>query len=163
MGRLAGTCAVLAAVMATAPRPARADLDLRNALIGPLIGVRLGSAPGPRGVFGIEGGLGFGPERINVGIEHRSGTSFSYIELDPWFVVGGSLGVGVDGEGVVRPVLGAWEGVPLELNRRCGPDRQAQDAKEALLTFAVGYRYTGTHELYVTVKAGISGNLCSGY
>ncbi len=118
-------------------------------------------------MFGIEGGLGFGPERVNVGIEHRSGTSFSYIELDPWFLVGGSLGVGVDGQGAVQPVLGVWEGVPLELNRRCRPegssDSGSDSGKEALLTFAVGYRYTGTHELYLAVKAGISGNLCSGY
>jgi hypothetical protein len=37
----------------------------------------------------------------------------------------------------------------------CNPDET-----RGIASLAVGYRYTGIHELYVTVKAGVSEPLC---
>jgi len=131
----------------------RADADGTNWLIGPVIGIRLGSYAGSAGVFGVEGGVGAGPERLNLGFEHRDDKVLGYIELDPWYLVGGSLGVGVDSDGEVQPVLGLWEGLPLK-DTSCGGGYQRQ------VTIAGGYRYTGVHELYFTIKAGVSEGLC---
>ncbi len=139
---------------------ARADADNRfqNVLIGPVIGVRLGGREGPRGVFGIEGGVGIGPERVNLGFEHRDDKLFGYVELDPWYVVGGSFGFGIDSDGDLAPVIGAWEGFPLRIPD-CDFSNRA-DAYGSAVTIAGGYRYTGVHELYVTIKAGVSQALC---
>jgi len=57
------------------------------------------------------------------------------------------------------PVLGAWEGAPifgtdsaLDVMGRCPED----DGWYPQITFAIGYRYTGVHSIYVTAKAGVS-------
>ncbi|NVB76900.1 MAG: hypothetical protein HOV81_00765 [Kofleriaceae bacterium] len=121
---------------------------LHNFLIGPVLGVRLGGPPGSRMILGVEGGAGIGPERINVGFEHRLDKGFLYVELDPWWVIGGSLGVGTDTDGEVFPVLGVWEGGPISTGKGECFDWNTT------ITLAAGYRYTGVHELYVTVKAG---------
>lgn len=133
-----------------------ADADGTNVLIGPVLGLRLGGPAGSVGVFGIEGGVGNGPERLNLGFEHRADKMFGYIELDPWLVLGASLGVGVDSDGNPQPVLGLWEGVPLKLpGCEISPGRY-----DTAVSIAAGYRYTGVHELYVTVKAGKSQRFC---
>jgi hypothetical protein len=124
------------------PQLAAAD-DGENYLIGPVLGLRL---DGGGFAFGLEGGLGYGPERINFGFEHRADKMFYYGEVDPWYILGGTLGFGVDEDGKTWPVLGLWEGFPLN----DGPC----DGWHNQLTLAGGYRYTGVHELYVTVKAG---------
>lgn len=134
----------------------RANADGQNALIGPIIGVKFGGPPGPRGVFGIEGGVGLGPERVNVGFEHRAGKGFGYIELDPWLLIGASLGVGLETDGTIQPVLGLWEGVPV-VAPSCD---DFSTHYQPTITFALGYRYTGVHELYVSIKAGVGKNLC---
>ena len=128
---------------------ARADGE--NVLAGPLVGFRLGGT-GSRFLLGIEGGVGALAERANLGIEYRDGKGFGYIELDPWLLVGGSFGVGVDTEGEVHPVIGVWEGAPVikQAFDDCG-DRSAHFGA----TIAVGYRYTGVHEVYLTAKAGV--------
>lgn len=133
------------------------DADLDNVMVGPLFAIRLGGPPGgTRGVLGFEGGIGKGPERINLGFEYRGDTSFGYIELDPWLFVGASLGLGVDSNGESHPVLGVWEGFPVVYpGYGCNPD----DARR-IVTIAMGYRYTGIHEIYMTVKAGVSEPLC---
>lgn len=126
---------------------ARAD----NYLVGPVLGVRLGGPPGSRAIFGIEGGAGYGPERFNLGFTRRLEKMFSYVEVDPWFVVGASLGAGIDSDGNVSPVIGIWEGMPISnVTRHCD---MSFDTEASL---AVGYRYTGVHELYMTVKAGLA-------
>jgi len=130
-----------------------AENDTRNVLIGPVLGIRLGGHDGPRGVFGVEGGVGIGPQRLNLGVEHRDGKLFSYIEIDPWFVLGGSVGVGIDSDGEAAPVLGLWEGIMFK-------PYGCSDRYETAVTMAAGYRYTGVHELYVTVKAGESQPVC---
>ncbi|HZJ67761.1 MAG TPA: hypothetical protein VFD36_29860 [Kofleriaceae bacterium] len=133
------------------------DADLDNVMVGPVFGIRLGGPPtASRGVLGFEGGIGKGPERINLGFEHRGDTSFAYIELDPWLFVGASLGLGVDSNGETHPVLGLWEGFPVVYpGYGCNPDET-----RGIVTVALGYRYTGIHELYMTIKAGVSEPLC---
>lgn len=134
----------------------RVNADGQNALIGPILGIEFGGPPGTRGVFGLEGGVGLGPERVNIGFEHRAGKGFGYIELDPWLLVGASLGVGIETDGAVRPVLGLWEGVPV-----VGPSCDDFSTHyQPTITFALGYRYTGVHELYVSIKAGVGKHLC---
>jgi hypothetical protein len=141
-------------LVVTLPSLAHAD-DGENWLIGPVLGVRLGGPPGERLVIGAEGGVGFGPERINFGFTH-SNSDIVYVELDPWYVVGGSLGLAVNTDnGAASPVLGLWEGIPLN----DGPCSEWHPQ----LTLAGGYRYTGRHELYVTLKAGrMDGSVCFG-
>jgi hypothetical protein len=146
---------VLSVVVLLSSARAEAD-DLLNVLIGPVFGIRLGGHDGPRGVFGVEGGVGVGPERINVGFEYRDDKLFGYGELDPWFLVGGTLGVGVDSDGEVHPVLGVWEGIPLKLPECELPEGEWGTA----VSLSGGYRFTGVHELYVSIKAGQSQRVC---
>lgn len=131
--------------------------DLANWLVGPVVGIRLGHARGASGsvaIVGLEGGVGYGPERINLGFEHRSDHDFGYIEIDPWYFFGGTLGFGINDDGNVDGVAGIWEGIPLSNFKSC-TDWHPQ------LTLSGGYRYTGVHELYLTIKAGeMHGNVC---
>jgi hypothetical protein len=119
-----------------------------NATFGPVLGVRLGGPSGNRAILGLEGGIGCGPERLNVGFTWRLDRTFAYVELDPWLYVGMSLGVGVDTRGKAYPVLGIWEGLPLE-----APECGVVDWR-TVITLSVGYRYTGVHELYIAPKLG---------
>ena len=134
----------------------RADADGMNWLAGPVIGIRLGGREGPRGVFGFEGGGGFGPERLNLGFERRDDKLLGYVELDPWFLVGASLGFGIDSDGQPQPVLGVWEGLPVG----GGSCDKGSTRYQPQVTIAAGYRFTGVHELYLTIKAGAAQSLC---
>jgi len=140
--------------VALTPRIAAAE-DGENWLVGPVLGVRLGAGAGSPLVFGAEGGYGLGPERFNLGFEYRSEKLFFYGELDPWYILGGSFGVGVDEDGEAHPVLGVWEGIPiLPLSPPCSSWHNQ-------VTLSGGYRYTGVHELYLSVKAGkLDGGFC---
>ncbi|MGE0546052.1 MAG: hypothetical protein AB7O24_07465 [Kofleriaceae bacterium] len=90
---------------------------------------------------------------MNAGRTHRLGVGFTYVELDPWFVLGGTLGAGLDDQLNVHPVVGIWEGFPLvvDSHRHCDEDLPRS---HFAMTLAIGYRYTGVHELYTTIKAG---------
>ncbi|HTJ44780.1 MAG TPA: hypothetical protein VL463_21890 [Kofleriaceae bacterium] len=134
---------------------ARAD-DGTNYLVGPVLGYTFGGKTGGGASYGAEGGMGFGPERVNVGYAFRDQESFGYVELDPWFFVGGSLGVGVDDDGEAHAVLGAWEGLPILV----GGCQTNPNEQRPAVTIAVGWRWTGVHELYATVKAGFSERIC---
>jgi len=134
---------------------AHADEGELNYLAGPVLGITFGNRSGTAGgLIGLEAGAGWGPERINIGIEQRDDESFSYVELDPWYVVGASVGVGVASETGTQPVLGLWEGIPLNDDICQGNDRIT------MFTIAAGYRYTGVHELYVTPKVGTGPSIC---
>jgi hypothetical protein len=98
---------------------------------------------------------------VNLGFEHRAGVGFAYAELDPWLLVGGTLGLGIDTDGQMHGVYGAWEGFPLYypgfgevLLRHTQQDLYTDHVIYATLTISIGYRYTGVHELYVAAKAG---------
>ncbi|HEU0031374.1 MAG TPA: hypothetical protein VFQ53_12125 [Kofleriaceae bacterium] len=140
------TIVLVVTMLAAFAGTARAD-DM-NYLVGPVLGLRLGGPPGERGIIGIEGGVGYGPERINLGFTRRLDKTFGYVEIDPWYIAGFSFGAGVDSDGVAHGVIGVWEGLPLRYPS-CG-----EDGWESVITIAGGYRYTGVHELYLTVKAG---------
>lgn len=161
MPRLAAvfTAALTASIAATLAiaAPARADRgDLRNALIGPVIGLRLSGPDGDAGVYGVEGGLGIGPERFNVGFVHRADRELYYVEFDPWLWVGGSLGLGVDSAGEPHGIVGLWEGFPVAGNAL----HDCPTGFSSVVTLAGGIRYTGVVELYVTLKAGVSESFC---
>ena len=132
---------------------ASAGDSLANWLAGPVVGVVLGAHGG--GMIGVEGGGGYGPERFNLGFEHRGTLEMGYLEVDPWWIVGGTFGVGVQNDGKVEPVLGAWEAVPLYMSSTsCTGWRQ-------VVVLSGGYRYTGVHELYLSLKAGwMNGTVC---
>jgi hypothetical protein len=147
--RAAAAAALLAAFAGRA-----AAKDPESWLAGPIIGVRLGAEDGhSRGIIGLEGGYGIGPERVNGGGEWRDGVGFFYLQLDPWLYVGGTLGVGVDARGEAHGVLGVWEGSPVVYPSSC-------DHFGATVTAAAGLRWTGVLELYLTVKAGASVPVC---
>jgi hypothetical protein len=134
----------------------RAEADGVNILVGPVFGLQFGGTSDSHSVFGIEGGAGLGPERVNLGLEYRDRKTFGYVELDPWLWLGVSLGAGVDSDGNFHPVGGVWEGVPLKF-----PDCKASSTQFApAVTLSAGYRYTGVHEIYLSLKAGASQNLC---
>jgi hypothetical protein len=122
-----------------------------SVLAGPVLGLRLGRHGGRTGpLVGIEGGVGCGAERVNLGFEHRAGRGLAYLEVDPWFAIGASFGVGIDTAGTPQGILGVWEGVPVVNSPlRCDTEKRFE------ITLAAGYRYTGEHELYVTAKTGV--------
>src|SRR6185436_16758504 len=98
--------ALLAILVAAAfAAPARAD-GLANVLVGPVVGIQLSGRGG--GVIGFEGGVGLGPERINLGFEHRSDRDLYYLEFDPWLYIGGSFGFGIDSAGQPQGIIGLW-------------------------------------------------------
>jgi hypothetical protein len=154
--RSAGWLGLCAAIVAATAGNAHADLEEMNYLAGPVIGFSFGNRSGTGGgLLGLEAGAGWGPERVNIGIEHRDDESFGYLELDPWYVVGASLGLGVGSETGPQPVLGLWEGIPLTDNLCRG-----EDDRITMFTIAAGYRFTGVHEFYITPKVGTGPSIC---
>lgn len=154
MPRVAIVLVLMLATLAARPGEARADDEL-NYLIGPVFGIRIGGPDeGGRGIYGIEGGIGWGPERLNLGLTRRMDKSFAYAELDPWYIVGGSFGFGIDSDDKTWPIIGLWEGIPLVY-----PDCDGAGLHDAV-TLSGGYRWTGVHELYVTIKAGKAPDFC---
>ena len=142
------------AMFVLSPTLATADGWDQNVMAGPVIGASYSSKLGWRFLFGVEGGVGAGAERINGGAEKRDGKLLGYLELDPWFLLGGSIGLGIDEDQEPYPILGLWEGVPLR-NPPCGSYR-------AMASFSIGFRYTGAWEFYAAPKAGIEDKGCSG-
>jgi hypothetical protein len=131
---------------------ARADArDGKNVLIGPVLGLRLGGPPGDPLILGVEGGFGKGPERLNLGFTRRLDHQLYYLEVDPWFIIGASFGWGIDSNGEGHGIIGLWEGWPIAGDVPC-----AGEDWYRIATLAGGYRYTGVHELYITVKAGMT-------
>jgi hypothetical protein len=125
-----------------------------NFMAGPLLGLSHSSTQGWQFLWGAEGGAGAGPERINVGVDQRAGKLFGYLELDPWLLVGASLGFGVDEDGDTHPVLGIWEGAPLR-DYPCGNGHYI-----FMASISIGVRYTGAWELYAAPKAGAANPGC---
>jgi hypothetical protein len=147
---------IIAIATATTIVACSASSHYYNALAGPVLGVRLGGAPGSRAVIGLEAGAGWTVERFNLGVDHRAGHTLYYLELDPWLVLGATIGLAVDDVADLHPVLGAWEGVlvaPLVHPADCldvPDDRRFYPT----ITLSIGYRYTGEHELYLAPKFG---------
>lgn len=128
--------------------------DDANVLVGPVIGLAWTSHTGWTGLFGVEGGGGVGPERLNVGFVDRSHKLAGYLELDPWLLVGGSLGLAIDEDAEPHLVLGIWEGLPVG-SYHCGDGEWHR-----LVTISAGIRWTGSLEIYFAPKAGAARNGC---
>ena len=150
----AGPMRLLCCLLAMTALEPVAHADVANYLVGPVLGIRLGGPPGDRLIVGVEGGVGVGPERINLGFTNRLDKMFYYVEIDPWYIVGATLGVGIDSDGKASGVVGVWEGLPLVF-----PNCEGSGYFRAV-TISGGYRYTGVHELYLTPKAGVSEDIC---
>ena len=137
------------AVIITSVTSARADLcnehTSRTILAGPVVGLLRGKHAGP--VVGFEGGVGCGPMRLDLGFEHRDHKGLGYVALDAWHGLGATFGLGLDTGGVIQGIGGVWEGVPTHFPT-CRPDNQTA------VLFSFGYRFTGVHELFVSLKAG---------
>jgi hypothetical protein len=75
-----------------------------------------------------------------------------YLVLEPWFVVGGTLGLAVaDGPQVARLAYGLWEGLPIELNN--GDSPFGDSTRHWMLTFTIGWRGFGrTQQIFFTPK-----------
>jgi len=136
---------VVMMVAGTAHADLCSDANGRNILVGPILGWKPGGKSGL--IVGVEGGVGCGTMRLNAGFEYRDHKGLTYVEFDPWFLLGASFGLGVDTDGELTGIIGTWEAVPL-VYQTCRHDTQTI----AMLSF--GYRYTGVHELYISVKAG---------
>jgi hypothetical protein len=130
----------------------RADANFENVLGGAVLGVAFRDQR-PSVLVGVEGGVGVGPERVNLGFTHRADEVFVYGELDPWLLVGASIGAGYGTTGGPQPVVGFWVGMPYFSNE-C-PYSWRFEA-----SLSIGYRYTGVHEVYVTPKVGMGKTGC---
>lgn len=147
------------AVLVLAATPAYAedsgDDPVFNALIGPVLALHWGGGHPTGLAAGLEGGVGWAPWlRINLGFEQRGDGPFFYGEVDPWFLIGATVGYGRDGSGRADGTIGLWEGVPLAAPNNC------HGGLGGAASLAVGYRYSGVHEVYVTVKGGVSEGFC---
>jgi len=143
------------ATLAVAPRAAIADHEEwpRSALLGPVIGVSWGQGNKAHPTLGLEGGIGLHElAYLNAGITGGDDEVFSYVELDGWYAVGATVGVGHGTERGVQPVLGVWEALPMILEETCDT--------ATVIAFSAGYRWTGKHELYVAAKYGDTWNFC---
>lgn len=149
---------VIAALAAMSSRAARADHKFPTSqMVGPLFGIAWGGDEKrePHLTAGIEGGIGLHELLVfNAGATWRGDELFSYVELDGWFFLGGTLGFGHGTRTGSQAVLGVWEMLPYvkEIDGGC------DDA--TLVVFSAGYRWTGMHELYVTGKYGDAWEPC---
>lgn len=78
----------------------------------------------------------------------RDPFTIHYAAIDAWFVVGGTVGLGVaDGRDPVRFAYGVWEGFPLSLTKGDSGKRIW------MLTFTIGLRAFGaTSQIFFTPK-----------
>lgn len=86
-------------------------------------------------------------------LEAPGGTrAVHYLAWEPWFVIGGTLGVAIDDDGVATGAIGAWEAGPIWIHEL--RDQRASEAVPAIaVTLAIGWRLmAGRHEIYVTPK-----------
>jgi hypothetical protein len=105
--------------------------------------------------WGWEAGAGCGPQRLNVGQIYRQDGALSYAVAEPYTLyIGLTLGIGYERKNGLVPIFGLWEGVPVVYPDNCAPDRRTDFG--FLFTVAMGYRYGGGHQVYLTPKGGIS-------
>jgi len=78
-----------------------------------------------------------------------------YLAWEPWFIVGGTLGVAVaDGKEVARVAYGLWEGFPLAVSAGDDPFPFTGSGDTGLvITFAIGWRGFGSmSQIYFAPK-----------
>jgi hypothetical protein len=162
--RISASVSVSAIVLGITVLPSDARA-LTDAMVGPTLGYDFS---GRSITFGWEAGVGTRPRcwgilgtRFNVGQQLGAGL-LTYAVAEPWYLVaGGTLGGGYRrGTGVVG-VAGAWSGLPVwpyltEPRVRVVYPGQHEPSREWLVSLALGYRYTGHHEIYLTPKIGVT-------
>jgi hypothetical protein len=148
---------------------ARADLYDYDLAAGPVIAMRDDGGL----ALGWELGGAFGHDlasrvlsRVNVGgsyalfgTSNRGAEDLSvvhYVVWEPWFIVGGTLGVAIDKGARVHPAFGAWEGFPIPLST--DDEIDSRSPHRIFLSIAFGFRWWGTdvNEFYLTPKIGLS-------
>jgi hypothetical protein len=100
--------------------------------------------------------------RFSTGMSWRRSASdtvtrerISYLAWEPWFFVGGTAGIASSStEHARKPLLGVWEGAPYVFGGQngspvlhCGPCWT--------VSVALGWRWGGAGELYLTPKLGV--------
>jgi hypothetical protein len=150
------TCAVVAlGGLGLASAPAHAEKDPESTLIGPVFGLTWGRGRLLHATLGGEAGFTIAPlVSVNAGVTWRDQELFAYGELDGWFVVGATAGVGYGTRSEWSPVVGVWELAPLGIDDGC--------QRETGFVISAGYRWTGLHELYVAPKYGEVEGVCVG-
>jgi hypothetical protein len=101
--------------------------------------------------------------RAAIGMSWRPGTPatearerITYLAWEPWFVVGGNLGVAhASGDGSFQRLVGVWEAAPWVVGapRRSSPLYSCSPCYTVSL--AIGWRWSGAGELYLAPKVGI--------
>jgi hypothetical protein len=145
--RILGPC--LAALVVSSAGQARAD-NWDGWGTGPVLGYAFdrGFSLG----WELSGGTTHLLVRGATGVFYRPGAEGPheiglYVAYEPWWFLGGTLGVAVSNEGP-KGVYGVWEGMGLPRGYRA-----EQDHPQTLLTLTLGWRGIGTtHELYFTPK-----------
>lgn len=150
---------LLGAILLAAPAVAHADHEDEDgefpssASAGPTVGISWGTGVPAHLIVGLEAGVGFNALLYaNGGVTYRNHELFSYVELDGWFLVGGTLGFGYGTFSEWQAVAGIWEALPLSDNGPC--------SKTQIVSVSFGYRWTGLHEIYVAGKYGEYEDFC---
>ncbi|HEY4185123.1 MAG TPA: hypothetical protein VGP07_08650 [Polyangia bacterium] len=99
---------------------------------------------------------------VSLGMSSRPGApgreareQILYAAWEPWFLVGGTLGVVRSSERGIDKMVGAWEAVPWVIGapvrgnplHRCNPC--------FTISLALGWRWSGGREFYLAPKVGI--------
>jgi hypothetical protein len=91
-----------------------------------------------------------GSYRVTGG-DRRTLAYAHYLAFEPWFYIGGTLGLAADDRGDARGVYGLWEAAPMALG-----DRRIFSSGDQLLwavSLSIGWRGFGsTHQIYLSPK-----------
>jgi hypothetical protein len=80
----------------------------------------------------------------------------TYVAWEPWFLVGGTAGVAhSSADGRVRPLLGLWEAIPYVSGGFHRTSALVRCAPCYTVSLALGWRWGGGSELYLSPKLGI--------
>jgi hypothetical protein len=97
-------------------------------------------------------GMSWRPPRLGGDSRER----VVYAVWEPWFLLGGTLGLRESSSDGVRPLVGAWEAVPFVFGaggRRSFPLTTCSPC--ATLSLAFGWRFDGGGEFYLAPKVGL--------
>ena len=100
---------------------------------------------------------------FSVGMSWRPGPSgtigserLSYAAWEPWFVLGGTLGIAhSSADGEFRSIFGLWEAAPWIFGAPIRSDPLKRCSPCFTVSLAVGWRWSGSGEFYMSPKLGI--------
>lgn len=80
----------------------------------------------------------------------------SYVAWEPWFWLGGTLGVAhSSADGRIRPLLGAWEAVPWVFGGSPTNGMFLRCAPCFTISLSIGWRWGGAGEFFMSPKVGV--------